>query len=650
MQQLEALTAFCTRLSGSSSTPESLRASAAGEADVAAALGRLRARRRAPSPVAGTSALAAMIAATSQTATDAVAALDAVVETAPPGALRAHLTGSAHPDASVYARLEEHGIVVVSDDHQTGDETRLGACVDSGDLDEVHAGLVDHHFARTAGSAGASIAARAAITRVGAQGSGAQAVVSLIREGDEAPAWDLAAIREELAGVGIPVLLRRWIPRGGSSTAAIEVAAELARRTGGVMSGERLASAVAATAHQRAWFQEVRARAADGEPIAFVNADAPHEIFRALGIPYVVNQWWASVIAAKRTGPASLARLAARGLPDDSRQYDALALGAQDLDEADAPWGGLPEPAFAVSERSGDVSHKIFELWGRRARTETFLLNRTAAVPAPEGWWDLVPDRWEEAFGTARIDLLEAEIRDLIGMLEGRTSRTLQTEALADIMARANEQAEWNRRTRALIASARPTPIAVTDSIPSVMVPQWHRGSQWAVDAARALHDEVAQRIADGVAVEPRERRRLMWIGRGLWSDLEMYRSFQEEFGAVFVWSMYLAIAADGYLRHGDDPVRTLAARFVGLTDLLYVPPMSSSWYVKEALAHGVDGVVHLVADDTPGAAFISAALEERGIPVLEIVANNADSRSTGRARVQERIAEFLRSRVPVRR
>jgi len=145
------------------------------------------------------------------------------------------------------------------------------------------------------------------------------------------------------------------------------------------------------------------------------------------------------------------------------------------------------------------------------------------------------------------------------------------------------------------------------------------------------------------------ERRRLMWIGRGLWSDLDMYRSFQEEFGAVFVWSMYLAIAADGYSRYGDDPVRSLAARFVGLTDLLYVPPMSSSWYVKEALAHGVDGVVHLVADDTPGSTFISAALEDRGIPVVEIRANNADSRSTGAAQVRERVADFIRARVPER-
>ncbi|WP_194409817.1 2-hydroxyacyl-CoA dehydratase family protein [Microbacterium cremeum] len=417
--------------------------------------------------------------------------------------------------------------------------------------------------------------------------------------------------------------------------------------TGRTAASDRLPSAAEATAYQREWFHSLAARVDGGESLALANADAPHEVLRSLGVPYVVNQWWSSIISAKRAGPGSLGSVAARGLPDYSRQYDVLPLGAQDLPADRAPWGGLPEPRFAITERGGDVTHKIFEQWGRRAGTETFLLSRTAAVPAPEGWWDLVDHRWEDVFGAERIDLLQGEIEELIAWLEERLDRALDRARLAEVMALANEQAEWNRRTRDLLAAARPLPVPVTDIIPSVMVPQWHRGTRWAVDAARRLHDDVADRIGRGVAVWPGERRRLMWIGRGLWSDLEMYRAFQEEFGAVFVWSMYLAIAADGYARYGDDPVRALAARFVGLTDLLYVPPMSSSWYVKEALGHGVDGVVHLVADDTPGGALISAALEERGIPVLEIRGSNADARSI--AGVRERIGAFLRDRVPAR-
>ncbi|MFC7405713.1 2-hydroxyacyl-CoA dehydratase [Georgenia alba] len=415
------------------------------------------------------------------------------------------------------------------------------------------------------------------------------------------------------------------------------------------MTADRLHAATAAIRHQKQWFAETARRARAGEPLALVSADVPHEIFRALDIPYVVSQWWASIIAAKRAGPASMARVAARGLPDFSQQYDAMPLGAQDLPEQDQPWGGLPAPTFAVAEKSGDVTQKIFEQWGERPGTRAFLLSRTGADPAPSRWWDLVPHAWEEVFGPDRIDLLQDEIKELIAWLEHGTGRRLERDRLAEVMARGNEQAEWNRRTRDLIAAARPTPVLVNDTMPAVMVPQWHRGSAWAVAAARSLHEEIAARIDRGAAVCAEERRRLMWIGRGLWGDLDTYRRFHEEFGAVFVWSMYLAIAADGYPRYGEDPVRALAARFVGLTDLLYVPPFSSEWYVHQARTHGIDGVVHLVADDTPGGTLITEALEVDGVPVLEIRASNADSRSTGAARIPERIATFLRDRVPAR-
>lgn len=415
------------------------------------------------------------------------------------------------------------------------------------------------------------------------------------------------------------------------------------------MSADRLRAATEATRFQKQWFLDVARRAREGEPIAIVNADAPHELLRALDTPYVVTQWWSSIIAAKRMSAVALERVAASGLPDFSVQYDAIPLGEQDLPEHDRPWGGLPQPRFAIAERSGDVTQKIFEQWGEREGTETFLLSRTGADPAPSRWWELVPHRWEEAFGSDRIDLLQDEIGELAAWLEERTGRKLDLGRLQRILELGNEQAEWNRRTRDLIAETRPTPITVNDSMPAVMVPQWHRGSEWAVSAARSLYEEVAERVDRGDAVCPDERVRLMWIGRGLWSDLDMYQRFQDEFGAVFVWSMYLAIAADGYARYGDDAMRTLAARFVGITDQLYVPPWSSEWYVKEALTHGVNGVVHLVADDTPGAGLISEALEEQGIPVLEIRANNADQRSSAAARIPERIAEFLRTRVSAR-
>jgi hypothetical protein len=404
----------------------------------------------------------------------------------------------------------------------------------------------------------------------------------------------------------------------------------------------RLASTTAALTHQREWFDELRDSVAAGGMFALVNADAPQEILRAMDIPYVVNQWWASIVTAKQAATESLEVVAKSGYPDDSRQYDVLALGSRGLDPERAPWGGLPKPDFVIAELSGDATGKVFEAWTDDPSIGYFAYERTAAVTPDGDWWELAPRRWDRVFGVERIALMAAENRLLIEFLEQRTGRTFELSKLEQVMRLINEQEEYNRQTRDLIASARPTPVRVSDTIPAVMIPQWHRGSEWGRDAALALRDEVAAMVAAGSAVAAEERSRLMWVGRGLWSDTAMYRRFEEEFGAVFVWSMYLAIAADGYIRYGSDAIETLAARFVGITDLLYAPPLAPEWYVKEAKGHGVDGVVHLVADDVPGAAFITLALEEAGIPVLEIRASNADPRTLDLTGVERAMSDFI--------
>ncbi|MGB3441915.1 MAG: 2-hydroxyacyl-CoA dehydratase family protein [Actinophytocola sp.] len=395
------------------------------------------------------------------------------------------------------------------------------------------------------------------------------------------------------------------------------------------MSEKLLASATEATRYQRAWFRELRGLAAAGTPIALVNADAPQEIFRAMGIPYVVNQWWASVVAAKRRAPHYLELLRERGYPDYTEQYSSISLGSLfDQEPEHAPWGGLPRPSIVLGENVGDGGRKIFDVWGGQPDIAYYALESAAENAVPVNWWDLMPHDWEKAIGTARLDLMESELEGLIRFLETTTGHVLRERELRRVLDLINEQAEWNRRSRDLIASTTPSPLAVTDSIPSVMIPQWHRGTEWARDAARRFYEEVEERVGAGAAVCENERVRLMWIGRGLWYDMDFYRRFEQRHGAVFVWSMYLAIAADGYPRYGDNPLRTLAARFAAFNDQLYTPPWSCEWYVKEAKLHRVDGVVHLVSDDARGSYFTNRALRAAGIPVYELHADNVDTRS----------------------
>ena len=82
------------------------------------------------------------------------------------------------------------------------------------------------------------------------------------------------------------------------------------------------------------------------------------------------------------------------------------------------------------------------------------------------------------------------------------------------------------------------------------MQPQWQRGTQWAVGHAKEFYEEIKGLVDAGHAACPNEKIRLMWIGRGLWFNLGFYQYFEEKYGAVFVWSMYLAMGADAYIRN----------------------------------------------------------------------------------------------------
>ena len=68
-----------------------------------------------------------------------------------------------------------------------------------------------------------------------------------------------------------------------------------------------------------------------------------------------------------------------------------------------------------------------------------------------------------------------------------------------------------------IAGSARPCPVSILDQMTNTMIPQWHRGSDWAVSHARRFRDTVAECAREGIGVAQNERIRLMWIGAGLW-------------------------------------------------------------------------------------------------------------------------------------
>ena len=606
------------------------------------------------SKLSGAHALELIHAVSRLSADDADRLLEAVVQalTATPAldGKRVIVTGSAHDDARLYRVIEAAGAIIVGEDHATGSPWSEAL------LDETLAPL-EAISARSQSSATLSpaqtSAARAEALVVRARALDADVVIHCALPGDEASPWDVKETRAALTAAAIPLLtldLRKapdaeataaltrriaaFFATGEDSEVASPPRAPAASPAGpsparpavreAPRSRKSLACASDFGAWQRDWFAEVRERAQTG-PFAVVSADAPQEILRALDIPYVVNQWWASIVAAKQKARAYGQLLRDNDYPSHVETYSAQGLAAAlDTDVENAPWGGLPRPSILSVVANSDPGPKLYGAWAKETGADLFVYERSidGRIDLPIHWWDDLPERWDDTLEAERLDLMSAQIEAQIARLEALTGRTLDRARLVEVMNLVNEQEDFYRRTRDLIARSYPCPVSVVDTMPATMVPQWHRGTVWARDAAKRMFEEVSARVATGEAACPNERLRLMWVGRGLWSNTPFYQRWEESHGAVFVWSMYLGLAADGYLRSFEgehDVVRALAARFVTMGDELRMPTWSGAWHVKEAQTHGCHGVV-AIDDADP---LVLDALERAGIPVCRIAMNN---------------------------
>ena len=419
------------------------------------------------------------------------------------------------------------------------------------------------------------------------------------------------------------------------------------------MGEKQLQCTVRAAAYQKAWFAKLRADVFEKKtPYAIVQADMPIELFHAMDVAVVSNQWWAAMISAKRLAPYYLDQLNAMGYHDGLCRYCSLSLASTLActiagDPAQAPWGGLPKPALLSARLTCDCIQRVFETWAAKFGAPFVPLDAPGASELPPRWWELSRHRWSELFESHRLDFMVAQFHSLIATLERLTGIKFDLERLRALMEGVNQQEEYFEEVRDMICSAPKTPIRMHEQVSNVMAAQWLRGSEWAIAHARAFRDEVQQRVEAGIAACPSERLRLMWVGAGLWHDTDFYTAFEEQYGAVFVWSMYLAFGPDGYIRYGlDDPLRALASRTVSFNEQLHNPPWANEWIVHQAKQHRIDAALVLeplgTRPSATGNRFIERALESNGVPVLPIAADMVDARGWNGDAMRQTVAHFL--------
>lgn len=420
----------------------------------------------------------------------------------------------------------------------------------------------------------------------------------------------------------------------------------------GQRSRKLLACTADANAYQKAFGQQLKRRVVDeGEPFVIAQADTPHEIFHAMDIPVIANQWWSAYISAKQLSGRYFDAMVEKGYPANSCKYCSLGLACTLAnDPTTAPWGGLPRPTMLVARLTCDCIQHVFGQWADAMDTEFFPLEAPAWEHKDGRWFSHSRTDWEEIYGPERIALLVREMRDLIATLELRTGRTFDEEKFRLLMERTNEQETYIWEAAVAIGTARPCPVSIAEQMPNVMIPQWHRGSDWAVAHARKFRDEVMDRIAAGAGASSNERVRLMWIGAGLWHDPGFYQALEESIGAVFVWSMYMPFAGPQYIRDlKGKPMEALASRICSMNEVLHLPPWMNGWMTSEAERCGIDAAVILLPPDNrlsqSGTKLTAQALEAAGVPVLMIDADMVDAKNWDHDHMVAMVADFLADR-----
>jgi benzoyl-CoA reductase subunit B len=396
-------------------------------------------------------------------------------------------------------------------------------------------------------------------------------------------------------------------------------------------------------AAQREWFAKLRSEVFEqGRPYCIAGALAPHEIWEALDLPFITDVWYSGLVAARRQSAHYSKVLGDAGYHEGLSRYAALTLAVLlDEDQPDKPWGGLPKPSLVCTQAHERSGRLIADHTGAAyAPIEMPVL----ANPHPE-WWRMSRWRWEDLDGSDRIDVMLAQFKDLVAASEEVAGKKLDIDRLREILARVNRQEEYFDEVRTIIATAPKLPARLGEVMSQVMGIQWRRGTEWALDQARAFRDEVKARADQGLWVCPNERYRLMYVGQGLWQNLDFFMEFEERYGAVFVRSNYLSIASDGYLRYGArDPLRALASRYATMSEQMHIPGLGGAWALAEAERHRVDGGLSI--EGWWGNRMINLALEEAGVPVLNFPADAVDSTNWDEAAMRALVADFIETRV----
>lgn len=357
----------------------------------------------------------------------------------------------------------------------------------------------------------------------------------------------------------------------------------------------------------------------DGEHrVAWCGIATPYDLLAAMDVtPAFVEFVGASLSSTGMAGPM-LDAAEQSGFSTDSCAYHRAVLAA---DEA----GLMPHADLLVGTSlpcSGGLA--VIEQIAHRHDWPLMLVH----VPPDEG--------------EAARDYLTDQFRAMAEFVAQRTGQSLDPERL-------RRAVELSNRTRELLvevyalAGAVPTPARRRDMVNMGITLALLFGREDGVEVARAYRDEFAAKLAARDPHLPKEPIRLMWLQNRIQFRNPVEEILAEEHGALVVADELNDVWWEPL--DPDDPIPDMARRCLS-TPLMLSARRRSGRIVELARRYAVDAVINPChwgcRQGTGTRGLIQGALQEHGIPVLNLEVDCVDARQFAEGQIRTRLEAFV--------
>jgi benzoyl-CoA reductase subunit B len=395
------------------------------------------------------------------------------------------------------------------------------------------------------------------------------------------------------------------------------------------------------------WYARLTHAHGAGEQAAYVFVmGSMAEILRSFDLHIVFPEINSLQLAVKKVSDGYLSEAEDHGFSPDVCGYVKADYALQ-LRKGEHPRGMIPPPAVTVLTTACNTYIKWAEIWERLYDTPTFTLDVPGRRSATNGRPD--PGGFERD-----RRYVEAQIRELIELLEGVTGRRFDVDRTREVMGHTNEMGRQYRRVLELNREGPAAFDAVLEATMYLGVANAMRGTEAGARYFRDLAEELELRKARGLGAlgEAEERHRLIFVGVPCYPIFSRFNQMFSEWGGAFVSSSYLWFASGGLdLDFEYDlarPIESLAEGVLrGVRQATDAMLFQDRMLLDTIDRFGIDGVVyHPVKScrtvSTGLADSRRVVLEARDVLALYIESDMMDKRVVSEAQLKNRIDAFF--------